>query len=109
MEFLSGLSLPQWAIIGMGVYLLLSGTINFSQLLEWFKKQFSKSKDKDKEKDMVTTVEDAEGHSLVQLVAKWDDLMISCDKAGRVSACQELEKVFPLLAPTKKGGTPNED
>jgi hypothetical protein len=105
MEFLSSLSLLQWATIGIGIYLLLSGTINFSQLLEWFKKQSSKSKDVDLP---VSNNEDAEGYSLVQLVAKWDDLMISCDKAGCVAACQELEKVFPLLAPNKKGGTPNE-
>ena len=47
MDFLSSLSLPQWAIIGIGIYMLLSGSMNFSQLLEWFTKQFSKSEDKD--------------------------------------------------------------
>lgn len=105
MEFLSSLSLPQWAIIGIGIYMLLSGTMNFSQLLEWFKKQFSKSE----HKDLPTTVEEAGGYSLVQLVAKWDDLSNSCKSAGCEAACKELEKVFPLLAPTQKGGyIPNE-
>ena len=104
MEFLSSLSLPQWAIIGIGIYMLLSGSMNFSQLLEWFKNQFSKSEDK----DMVITVEEADGYSLVQLVAKWDDLSSSCKKAGCEAACKELEKVFPLLAPTQKGGIANE-
>jgi hypothetical protein len=106
MEFLSSLSLPQWAIIGIGIYMLLSGTMDFSQLLEWFKKQFSKSKDEDK--DMATTVEEADGYSLVQLVAKWDDLSNSCKSAGCIAACKELEKVFPLLAPTQKGDLHNE-
>jgi len=106
MEFLSSLSLIQWAIIGIGIYMLLSGTMNFSQLLEWFKNQFSNSNDVDLP---ASSNEDIGGYSLVQLVAKWDDLMSSCDKAGCVAACKELEKVFPLLAPTKKGGIANED
>ena len=105
MEFLSSLSLPQWAIIGIGIYMLLSGSMNFSQLLEWFKNQFSKSEDK----DQVITVEEADGYDLVALVSKWDDLSQSCKKAGCIQACKELEKVFPLLAPTQKGGyIPNE-
>lgn len=103
MDFLSSLSLPQWAIIGIGIYMLLSGSMNFSQLLEWFKKQFqSESTDK------VITVEEDEGCSLVQLVSKWDDLSQSCKKAGCEAAVKELEKVFPLLAPTQKGDIPNE-
>ena len=106
MEFLSSLSLPQWAIIGIGIYMLLSGSMNFSQLLEWFTKQFSKSKDEDK--DLVTTVEKADGYDLVALVSKWDDLSQSCKKAGCIQACKELEKVFPLLAPTQKGDLHNE-
>ncbi len=106
MEFLSSLSLPQWAIIGIGIYMLLSGSMNFSQLLEWFTKQFSKSEDKDK--DMAITVEEADGYDLVALVSKWDDLSQSCKKAGCEAAVKELEKVFPLLAPTQKGDIPNE-
>ena len=108
MDFLSSLSLPQWAIIGIGIYMLLSGSMNFSQLLEWFKKQFSKSEDKDMVIEVKKTVEEADGYSLVQLVEKWDDLSKSCKKAGCVAACKELEKVFPLLAPTQKGDIPNE-
>tara|TARA_B110000495_G_C22840142_1_gene490002 strand:+ start:579 stop:896 length:318 start_codon:yes stop_codon:yes gene_type:complete len=104
MEFLSSLSLPQWAIIGIGVYMLLSGSMNFSQLLEWFTKQFSKSEDN----DQAITVEEADGYDLVALVSKWDDLSQSCKRAGCIQACKELEKVFPLLAPTEKGGIPNE-
>lgn len=106
MEFLSSLSLPQWAIIGIGIYMLLSGSMNFSQLLEWFTKQFSKSEDKDK--DMAITVEEADGYDLVALVSKWDDLSQSCKKARCFAAVKELEKVFPLLAPTQKGDIPNE-
>ena len=106
MEFLSSLSLPQWAIIGIGIYMLLSGTMNFSQLLEWFKKQFSKSEVEDK--DLAISVEEADGYDLVSLVSKWDDLSQSCKRAGCIQACKELEKVFPLLAPTEKGGIPNE-
>lgn len=105
MEFLSSLSLPQWAIIGIGIYMLLSGTMNFSQLLEWFKNQFSKSGDNDQ---AITTVEEADGYDLVALVSKWDDLSQSCKKAGCMQACEELKKVFPLLAPTEKGDIPNE-
>ena len=108
MEFLSSLSLPQWAIIGIGIYMLLSGTMNFSQLLEWFKKQFSKSEVEDKDKGLAISVEEADGYSLVQLVIKWDDLSSSCKKAGCMAACKELEKVFPLLAPTQKGEISNE-
>jgi len=110
MEFLSSLSLPQWAIIGIGIYMLLSGSMNFSQLLEWFKNQFSKSEDKakDKAKDKAITVEEADGYDLVALVSKWDDLSQSCEKAGCMQACEELKKVFPLLAPTEKGDIPNE-
>lgn len=108
MDFLSSLSLPQWAIIGIGIYMLLYGSVNFSQLLEWFTKQFSKSEDKDKDKDMAITVEEADGYDLVALVSKWDDLSQSCKKAGCEAAVKELEKVFPLLAPTQKGGIPNE-
>ena len=102
MEFLSSLSLPQWAIIGIGIYMLLSGSMNFSQLLEWFTKQFSKSERK------VSTVEEADGYDLVSLVAKWDDLSQSCKKAGCESACEQLNKVFPLLASTKKEDAPDE-
>ncbi len=108
MDFLSSLSLPQWAIIGIGIYMLLSGSVNFSQLLEWFTKQFSKSEDKDKDKDMAITVEKADGYDLVALVSKWDDLSQSCKKAGCEAAVKELEKVFPLLAPTQKGDISNE-
>ena len=104
MEFLSSLSLPQWAIIGIGIYMLLSGSMNFSQLLEWFTKQFSKSEDK----DMAISVEEADGYDLVALVSKWDDLSQSCKKARCFAAVKELEKVFPLLAPTQKGDIPNE-
>jgi hypothetical protein len=104
MEFLSSLSLPQWAIIGIGIYMLLSGSMNFSQLLEWFKSQFSKSEDK----DQAITVEESDGYDLVALVSKWDDLSQSCKRAGCIQACKELEKVFPLLAPTEKGDIPNE-
>lgn len=104
MDFLSSLSLPQWAIIGIGIYMLLSGSMNFSQLLEWFTKQFSKSEDK----DMAISVEEADGYDLVALVSKWDDLSQSCKKAGSFAAVKELEKVFPLLAPTQKGDIPNE-
>ena len=102
MEFLSSLSLPQWAIIGIGIYMLLSGSMNFSQLLEWFKNQFSTSEDK------AISVEEADGYDLVALVSKWDDLSQSCEKAGCMQACEELKKVFPLLAPTEKGDIPNE-
>ena len=106
MEFLSSLSLPQWAIIGIGIYMLLSGSMNFSQLLEWFTKQFSKSQDK--EKEMAITVEEADGYDLVSLVAKWDDLSQSCRKAGCCAACEQLDKVFPLLASPKKEDITNE-
>ena len=76
------------------------------ELLEWFKKQFSKSEVEDK--DLAISVEEADGYSLVQLVVKWDDLSNSCKKAGCIAACKELDKVFPLLAPTQKGEISNE-
>ena len=90
MDFLSSISLPQWAIIGIGVYVLLSGSMNITQLLAWFSKQFAS-------KDKVVTVD--QEYDLVDLVVRWDELNQSCKKAGCIQACKELEKVFPLLAP----------
>jgi hypothetical protein len=106
MEFLSSLSLPQWAIIGIGIYMLLSGSMNFSQLLEWFTKQFSKSEGEDQDITIEKTdfLLQSKGHDLVALVAKWDDLSKSCKRAGCIQACKELEKVFPLLAACRQDG-----
>jgi hypothetical protein len=94
MEFLSNLTLVQWGLIGLGIFLLLS-VVDFNLILDALKSKNKNNKmDTDSDPE---ALEPEEVYSLTELVSKWEQLRTACHKSNCTDACKELDKVFPLL------------
>ena len=75
-DLFSELSLAQWIFIGLGILLVLVP---------------------DSKPNLVIS---KDGHTLTDIVCKWECLYEACKSSELEAACSKIEEVFPLL--TKK-------
>ena len=89
-DLFSELSLAQWIFIGLGILLVLPSVVGF----------FGSLKDKIVPDSKPNPVISKDGHTLTDIVCKWECLYEACKSSELEAACSKIEEVFPLL--TKK-------
>ncbi len=88
LEFFKQLSVFQWILIGCGLFLLLPNVVDLFKRIPMPK--------------INNTPKDSSSHALTNIVCEWECLYESCKSKNLLDACDQLEKVFPLLVKVRE-------
>ena len=94
-EFVKELSLFQWVLIGVGVFLL------FPVVKDFFIKQEAPDTPNEPTPQPPHKI-DTGVNDLTSIVHKWEVLYNACEKMGLEEAQGKLQEVFPMFAKLRK-------